>query len=65
MHNSSKEDILNYWAQSIVQNVVNGYNGIVMDFGKTGAAMTFTMNGATINFKCKVIITRSTNHIFQ
>ena len=65
MHNSSKEDIFNYWAQKIGQNVVNRCNGIVMGFGKTGAGKTFTMNGANIDFKCKGIITRSTNHIIQ
>jgi kinesin family member 6/9 len=35
-----------------------------MCYGQTGAGKTFTMNGATPNFKYRGIIPRSINQIF-
>jgi kinesin family protein 6/9 len=61
MHNASQEDMFTYCAEDIVKSVVSGYNGTVMCYGQTGAGKTFTMNGATPNFKYRGIIPRAIN----
>jgi kinesin family member 6/9 len=59
MHNASQEDLFSFCAQDVVVSVANGFNGTVMCYGQTGAGKTFTMNGATPNFKYRGIIPRS------
>jgi kinesin family protein 6/9 len=65
MHNASQEDLFSFCAQDVVVSVANGFNGTVMCYGQTGAGKTFTMNGATPNFKYRGIIPRSVTQIFQ
>lgn len=65
MHNASQEDIFTYCAEDIVKSVINGYNGTVMCYGQTGAGKTFTMNGATPNFKYRGIIPRAIHQVFE
>jgi len=45
--------------------VVDGYNGTIMCYGMTGAGKTFTMTGASTNYKYRGIIPRALNSIFQ
>lgn len=65
MHNASQEDIFTYCADDIVKSVINGFNGTVMCYGQTGAGKTFTMNGATPNFKYRGIIPRAIHRVFE
>ena len=64
LHNSSQEDVFSYCAQDVISKVANGLNGTIMCYGQTGAGKTFSMNGATPNFKYRGIIPRAINQAF-
>lgn len=64
LHNSSQEDVFSFCAQDIITKVANGLNGTILCYGQTGAGKTFTMNGATPNFKYRGIIPRAINQLF-
>ena len=59
LHNATQDDVYDISAASIVQSVVQGYNGTIMCYGQTGAGKTFTMLGLTNNYKQRGIIPRA------
>ncbi|KAJ3110306.1 Kinesin-like protein kif9 [Phlyctochytrium bullatum] len=79
LHNCSQEKVYEDCARGIVKSVVEGYNGLcathqsidpwdsgtIMAYGQTGAGKTFTMTGATENYKHRGIIPRAISHVFR
>ena len=51
-------------ARSIVDNVLEGYNGTIFAYGQTGTGKTFTMEGDRSVPELKGIIPNSFAHIF-
>ncbi|XP_046708142.1 kinesin-like protein KIF9 isoform X1 [Silurus meridionalis] len=64
LHNVSQEDMYEQVADSVVLGALEGYNGTIMCFGQTGAGKTFTMTGATENYKQRGIIPRAIQKVF-
>ncbi|KAI5627950.1 kinesin-like protein KIF9, partial [Silurus asotus] len=64
LHNVSQEDVYEQVADSVVLGALEGYNGTIMCFGQTGAGKTFTMTGATENYKQRGIIPRAIQKVF-
>jgi kinesin family protein 6/9 len=65
LHNSSQETTYDVVAADIVQSVLEGYNGTILAYGQTGAGKTFTMTGATQNYKYRGIAPRAIAQIFR
>ena len=57
-------DVYNRVARSIVNNVLEGYNGTIFAYGQTGTGKTFTMEGDRTVPELKGIIPNSFAHIF-
>ncbi|KAL2914024.1 hypothetical protein HK105_206469 [Polyrhizophydium stewartii] len=65
LHNASQEVVYDECGSSIVRSLLDGYNGTVMAYGQTGAGKTFTMTGATENYKHRGLIPRAISHVFH
>eukprot|EP01137_Pigoraptor_chileana_P026532 Opistho-2@7958 len=65
LHNASQEAIYDDCARSIVVKTLDGFNGTIMAYGQTGAGKTFTMTGATENYKHRGLIPRAIAQIFR
>ncbi|KAI9137246.1 P-loop containing nucleoside triphosphate hydrolase protein [Paraphysoderma sedebokerense] len=64
-HNASQETVYEDCAEPIVKGLFDGYNGTIFCYGQTGAGKTFTMTGATENYKHRGIIPRALSRIFK
>lgn len=62
---SKQKDVFDYSISTIVDDVINGYNGTVFAYGQTGSGKTFTMMGPSIDDEAtKGIIPRIVDQIF-
>ncbi|KAG0300319.1 hypothetical protein BGZ98_009269 [Dissophora globulifera] len=62
---SKQKDVFDYSISTIVDDVINGYNGTVFAYGQTGSGKTFTMMGPSIDDEdTKGIIPRIVDQIF-
>ncbi|KAG0026925.1 hypothetical protein BGZ81_006005 [Podila clonocystis] len=62
---SKQKDVFDYSISTIVDDVINGYNGTVFAYGQTGSGKTFTMMGPSIDDEStKGIIPRIVDQIF-
>ncbi|KAF9579474.1 hypothetical protein BGW38_004251, partial [Lunasporangiospora selenospora] len=62
---SKQRDVFDYSISTIVDDVINGYNGTVFAYGQTGSGKTFTMMGPSIDDEeTKGIIPRIVDQIF-
>ena len=48
-----------------MKNALAGYSGAVLCYGQTGAGKTFTMTGASADYKNRGIIPRTLSMLFQ
>ncbi|KAJ3332232.1 Kinesin-like protein kif9 [Blyttiomyces sp. JEL0837] len=55
LHNASQEKVYEECGGNILKSFLEGYNGTIMAYGQTGAGKTFTMTGATENYKHRVL----------
>ncbi|CAO3565471.1 unnamed protein product [Mortierella alpina] len=63
---SKQKDVFDYSISTIVDDVINGYNGTVFAYGQTGSGKTFTMMGPSIDDEdTKGIIPRIVDQIFK
>ncbi|KAF9357105.1 hypothetical protein BGX34_009598 [Mortierella sp. NVP85] len=63
---SKQKDVFEYSISTIVDDVINGYNGTVFAYGQTGSGKTFTMMGPSIDDEeTKGIIPRIVDRIFS
>ncbi|KAI8614007.1 P-loop containing nucleoside triphosphate hydrolase protein [Chytriomyces sp. MP71] len=65
LHNASQEKVYDECGASIIKSVMEGYHGTIMAYGQTGAGKTFTMTGASENYKHRGLIPRAISHIFR
>lgn len=65
LHNVSQSHVYDMTAKNVVLRALDGYNGTVMCYGQTGAGKTYTMTGATENYKQRGIIPRALQQIFR
>ncbi|NXL71973.1 KIF9 protein, partial [Leptocoma aspasia] len=65
LHNSSQEMVYDTVAKSLVSKALEGYNGTIMCYGQTGAGKTYTMTGASSEYRNRGIIPRAIQQIFK
>ncbi|XP_013225759.2 kinesin-like protein KIF9 isoform X1 [Columba livia] len=65
LHSTSQELAYETVAQKLVSEALSGYNGTIMCYGQTGAGKTYTMTGATSEYKHRGIIPRAIQQVFK
>ncbi|KAF1633200.1 Kinesin-like protein KIF9, partial [Eudyptes filholi] len=65
LHNTSQELAYETVAEKLVSEALIGYNGTIMCYGQTGAGKTYTMTGATAEYKHRGIIPRAIQQVFK
>ncbi|NXH31501.1 KIF9 protein, partial [Myiagra hebetior] len=65
LHNASQEMVYDTVAKDLVAKALQGYNGTIMCYGQTGAGKTYTMMGATSDYRHRGIIPRAIQQIFK
>ncbi|XP_049655234.1 kinesin-like protein KIF9 isoform X2 [Accipiter gentilis] len=65
LHNASQELAYETVAKKLVSEALIGYNGTIMCYGQTGAGKTYTMTGATAEYKHRGIIPRAIQQVFK
>nr|XP_047909798.1 kinesin-like protein KIF9 isoform X10 [Anser cygnoides] len=65
LHNASQELAYETVAQKLVSDALVGYNGTIMCYGQTGAGKTYTMTGATAEYKHRGLIPRAIQQVFK
>ncbi|NXX62024.1 KIF9 protein, partial [Scopus umbretta] len=65
LHNTSQELAYETVAKKLVSEALIGYNGTIMCYGQTGAGKTYTMTGATAEYKHRGIIPRALQQVFK
>ncbi|XP_009282674.1 PREDICTED: kinesin-like protein KIF9 [Aptenodytes forsteri] len=65
LHNTSQELAYKTVAEKLVSEALIGYNGTIMCYGQTGAGKTYTMTGATAEYKHRGIIPRAIQQVFK
>ncbi|NXE28867.1 KIF9 protein, partial [Ardeotis kori] len=65
LHNTSQDLTYKAVAQQLVSEALTGYNGTIMCYGQTGAGKTYTMTGATAEYKHRGIIPRAIQQVFK
>ncbi|NXE56035.1 KIF9 protein, partial [Casuarius casuarius] len=65
LHNASQELAYETVAEKLVSEALNGYNGTIMCYGQTGAGKTYTMTGATADYKHRGIIPRAIQQVLK
>ncbi|NWX40016.1 KIF9 protein, partial [Steatornis caripensis] len=65
LHNTSQELLYETVAKKLVSDALIGYNGTIMCYGQTGAGKTYTMTGATAEYKHQGIIPRAVQQVFR
>jgi len=63
--NSTQEDIYKETVFSIVDSVIEGYNGTIFAYGQTGTGKTHTMQGQSEPKELRGIIPRAFEQVFQ
>ncbi|XP_025082280.1 kinesin-like protein KIF9 isoform X2 [Pomacea canaliculata] len=64
-HNATQEHVFSTVASNLVTSAIDGYNGTLMCYGQTGAGKTFTITGATENFRHRGLIPRALSQLFK
>lgn len=65
LHNAGQEAVYQETVYPLLPQVLDGYNGTVMCYGQTGGGKTFTMTGASENFKHRGLIPRALAHLYR
>ncbi|KAI8897548.1 P-loop containing nucleoside triphosphate hydrolase protein [Globomyces pollinis-pini] len=65
LHNASQETMYEECGVPIVRSLLEGYNATILAYGQTGAGKTFTMTGASENYKHRGLIPRAISHLFK
>ncbi|POI25881.1 hypothetical protein CIB84_010369, partial [Bambusicola thoracicus] len=65
LHNTSQELTYETVAKKLVSEALLGYNGTIMCYGQTGAGKTYTMTGATAEYRHRGIIPRAVQQVFK
>ncbi|XP_068838434.1 kinesin-like protein KIF9 isoform X2 [Capricornis sumatraensis] len=65
LHDASQDLVYETVAKDVVSQALNGFNGTIMCYGQTGAGKTYTMTGATENYKHRGILPRALQQVFR
>lgn len=65
LHDASQDLVYETVAKDAVSQALDGYNGTIMCYGQTGAGKTYTMTGATENYKHRGILPRALQQVFR
>ncbi|XP_054101546.1 kinesin-like protein KIF9 isoform X6 [Callithrix jacchus] len=65
LHDASQDLVYEKVAKDVVSQALDGYNGTIMCYGQTGAGKTYTMTGATENYKHRGILPRALQQVFR
>ncbi|XP_004419682.2 PREDICTED: kinesin-like protein KIF9 isoform X4 [Ceratotherium simum simum] len=65
LHNASQDLVYETVAKDVISQALDGYNGTIMCYGQTGAGKTYTMTGATENYKHRGILPRALQQVFR
>ncbi|NXM04018.1 KIF9 protein, partial [Tyrannus savana] len=65
LHNTSQDQVYEAVAKDLVAEALRGCNGTIMCYGQTGAGKTYTMTGATSEYKHRGIIPRALQQVFK
>uniref|UniRef100_A0A2K6V656 Kinesin-like protein n=1 Tax=Saimiri boliviensis boliviensis TaxID=39432 RepID=A0A2K6V656_SAIBB len=65
LHDASQDLVYETVAKDVVSQALDGYNGTIMCYGQTGAGKTYTMTGATENYKHRGILPRALQQVFR
>ncbi|XP_071943121.1 kinesin-like protein KIF9 isoform X2 [Antedon mediterranea] len=65
LHNASQEQVYETVGNEMITNLLSGYNGTLLCYGQTGAGKTFTMTGATENFRHRGLIPRALAQVYR
>uniref|UniRef100_A0A8C6BC41 Kinesin-like protein n=1 Tax=Monodon monoceros TaxID=40151 RepID=A0A8C6BC41_MONMO len=65
LHDASQDLVYETVGKDVVSQALNGYNGTIMCYGQTGAGKTYTMTGATENYKHRGILPRALQQVFK
>ncbi|XP_006868900.1 PREDICTED: kinesin-like protein KIF9 [Chrysochloris asiatica] len=65
LHDASQDVVYETVAKEVVSQALDGYNGTIMCYGQTGAGKTYTMTGATENYKHRGILPRALQQVFR
>uniref|UniRef100_A0A8C2VY47 Kinesin-like protein n=1 Tax=Chinchilla lanigera TaxID=34839 RepID=A0A8C2VY47_CHILA len=65
LHDASQDLVYETVAKDVVSQALDGYNGTIMCYGQTGAGKTYTMTGATENYKQRGILPRALQQVFR
>ena len=62
---TAKDEIYNKTSKSIIDSVLQGYNGTIMAYGQTSSGKTFTIQGETVFPNGAGVIPRAMRHVFN
>ncbi|CAK8673389.1 unnamed protein product [Clavelina lepadiformis] len=65
LHNASQEQVYETVVADMTTKALNGFNGTLLAYGQTGAGKTYTITGATENYKQRGTIPRAIAQIFR
>ncbi|TRZ06132.1 hypothetical protein HGM15179_020975, partial [Zosterops borbonicus] len=65
LHDASQEMVYGAVAKDLVCQALQGYNGTIMCYGQTGAGKTYTMTGASSEYRNRGIIPRAIQQVFK
>ncbi|XP_042638356.1 kinesin-like protein KIF9 [Orycteropus afer afer] len=65
LHDASQDLVYETVAKDVVSQALDGYNGTIMCYGQTGAGKTYTMTGATENYRHRGILPRALQQVFR
>ncbi|XP_035312918.1 kinesin-like protein KIF9 isoform X1 [Cricetulus griseus] len=65
LHDATQDLVYETVAKDAVSQALDGYNGTIMCYGQTGAGKTYTMTGATENYKHRGILPRALQQVFR
>ncbi|NWU85803.1 KIF9 protein, partial [Onychorhynchus coronatus] len=65
LHNASQDQVYEAVAKDVVAEALRGYNGTILCYGQSGAGKTYTMTGATSEYKHRGIIPRAIQQVFK
>uniref|UniRef100_A0A0P6J461 Kinesin-like protein n=1 Tax=Heterocephalus glaber TaxID=10181 RepID=A0A0P6J461_HETGA len=65
LHDASQDLVYETVAKDVVSQALDGYNGTIMCYGQTGAGKTYTMTGASENYKHRGILPRALQQVFR
>ncbi|XP_018668035.2 kinesin-like protein KIF9 [Ciona intestinalis] len=65
LHNASQDQVYDTVASDMTLNTLEGFNSTLLAYGQTGAGKTFTITGATENYKHRGLIPRAIAQVFR